>query len=216
MAPMSMPLGDLAGDEDLSAVRAVSADGSLAIRIRAILFPIFAIVAAGSLRRRHRPEMAVANRLNMDVFGRPWFSPPWPARPSNSPRWPLGPGRSCLASGLRSWPGPSPGCSAFRQRPVPPCCSITPAISACRFGAGMGRCRATGGGDPVHGRETFSLGARLLDPHASFLSLWRVPVVAAAMAGLDWWWPWADSFSRPDGRQDVGDVSVLCCFLASD
>ena len=30
----------------------------------------------------------------------------------------------------------------------------------------------------------FSLGARLLDPRARFLSLWRVPVVAAAMAGL--------------------------------
>ena len=38
-------------------------------RILAILFPIFAIVAAGYFYgRRHRPEMAVANRLNMDVF----------------------------------------------------------------------------------------------------------------------------------------------------
>ena len=30
----------------------------------------------------------------------------------------------------------------------------------------------------------FSFGARLLDPHARLLTLWRVPVVAAAIAGL--------------------------------
>jgi hypothetical protein len=41
----------------------------MAIRITAILFPIFAIVAAGYVYgRRHAPEMGVANRLNMDVF----------------------------------------------------------------------------------------------------------------------------------------------------
>ena len=44
-------------------------DGSLTLRLVAILFPIFAIVAAGYFYgRKHKPEMAVANRLNMDVF----------------------------------------------------------------------------------------------------------------------------------------------------
>ena len=39
------------------------------LRITAILFPIFAIVALGYwYGRRHDPEMAVANRLNMDIF----------------------------------------------------------------------------------------------------------------------------------------------------
>ena len=42
---------------------------SLALRLVAILFPIFGIVAAGYFyARHHKPEMAVANRLNMDVF----------------------------------------------------------------------------------------------------------------------------------------------------
>jgi predicted permease len=42
---------------------------SLAFRLVAILFPIFGIVAAGYFyARHHKPEMAVANRLNMDVF----------------------------------------------------------------------------------------------------------------------------------------------------
>ena len=47
----------------------MSADG-LFFRITAILFPILAIVAAGYFYgRRHKPEMAVANRLNMGGFG---------------------------------------------------------------------------------------------------------------------------------------------------
>ena len=42
---------------------------SLSFRLLAILFPIFGIVAAGYFyARKHKPEMAVANRLNMDVF----------------------------------------------------------------------------------------------------------------------------------------------------
>ena len=42
---------------------------SLSFRLLAILFPIFGIVAAGYFYgRKHKPEMAVANRLNMDVF----------------------------------------------------------------------------------------------------------------------------------------------------
>ena len=41
----------------------------IALRIAGILFPIFAIVAAGFLyARRHAPDMGAANRLNMDVF----------------------------------------------------------------------------------------------------------------------------------------------------
>ena len=45
------------------------ADQSLTFRLLAILFPIFGIVAAGFFyARKHKPEMAVANRLNMDVF----------------------------------------------------------------------------------------------------------------------------------------------------
>src|SRR6056297_3139380 len=43
--------------------------GALVGRIIAILFPIVAIVAVGFLYgRRHKPEMSVANRLNMDIF----------------------------------------------------------------------------------------------------------------------------------------------------
>jgi predicted permease len=41
----------------------------LAWQILAIVFPVFAIVAVGYVYgRRHAPEMAVANRVNLDVF----------------------------------------------------------------------------------------------------------------------------------------------------
>ena len=42
---------------------------SLSFRLLAILFPSVGSVAAGYFyARHHKPEMAVANRLNMDVF----------------------------------------------------------------------------------------------------------------------------------------------------
>lgn len=41
----------------------------LLLRIGGILFPVFAITAFGALwGRRHRPDMSVVNRLNVDVF----------------------------------------------------------------------------------------------------------------------------------------------------
>ena len=42
---------------------------SLSFRLLAILFPIFDIVAAGYFYgRKHKPEMAVANRINKAVY----------------------------------------------------------------------------------------------------------------------------------------------------
>ncbi len=39
------------------------------LRVFSVIFPVFAISAIGYLyARRHRPDMAVANRLNMDIF----------------------------------------------------------------------------------------------------------------------------------------------------
>jgi len=41
----------------------------LFLRILGIIFPVFAIAACGSVwGRRHRPDMSVVNRLNMEVF----------------------------------------------------------------------------------------------------------------------------------------------------
>lgn len=42
---------------------------SMLLRVFSVIFPVFAISAIGYLyARRHRPDMAVANRLNMDIF----------------------------------------------------------------------------------------------------------------------------------------------------
>ncbi|KAJ8136435.1 hypothetical protein OY671_010352, partial [Metschnikowia pulcherrima] len=60
--------GEVAADEDLSRYKLVDEQSS-SFRSSAISFPIFGIIAAGYFYgRKHKPEMAVANRLNMDVF----------------------------------------------------------------------------------------------------------------------------------------------------
>lgn len=41
---------------------------STAFRLPGIHFPIFGIVGRLLLARRHKPELAVPNRLNMDAF----------------------------------------------------------------------------------------------------------------------------------------------------
>lgn len=168
----------------------MSADSSLAIRITAILFPIFAIVAAGFFYgRRHRPEMAVANRLNMDVFVPALVFAAMAGKAFELTAFgPLALGALLLllGCGLVAWP-------VARLLGVPAETFVPPMLFNNSGNIGLPLAVLAWGEVAlpaavilfmVENTLHFSLGARLLDPRARFLSLWRVPVVAAAMAGL--------------------------------
>lgn len=81
------------------------------LRIVAIIFPVFAIIAAGYFyARRKQPDMSFANQLNMDIFVPALVLLRWPTRvlicqPIGRWRW----GRSWWFLAPASWPGRWPG-----------------------------------------------------------------------------------------------------------
>ncbi len=165
-------------------------DGSLTLRLVAILFPIFAIVAAGYFYgRKHKPEMAVANRLNMDVFVPALVFAAMAGKSFDLAAYaPLALGGFVVIAtcGLLAWPvsrlvGVAP------KTLVPPmlfnnCGNIGLPLAVLAWGEAALPAAVIlfMVGNTLH----FSLGARLLDPQARLLTLWRVPVVFAAIAGL--------------------------------
>lgn len=167
----------------------MSADG-LFFRITAILFPILAIVAAGYFYgRRHKPEMAVANRLNMDVFVPALVFGAMAGKSFELTAFgPLALGALAvvLGSGLIAWP-------VARLLGVQWRTFVPPMMYNNSGNMGLPLAVLTWGEAAlpaavilfmVENTLHFSLGARMLDPHARLLTLWRVPVVAAAIAGL--------------------------------
>lgn len=167
----------------------MSADG-LFVRISAILFPILAIVAAGYFYgRRHKPEMAVANRLNMDVFVPALVFGAMAGKSFDLAAFgPLATGALAvvLGSGLIAWP-------VARLLGVQWRTFVPPMMFNNSGNIGLPLAVLTWGEASlpaavilfmVENTLHFSLGARMLDPHARLLTLWRVPVVAAAIAGL--------------------------------
>ncbi|HZX32641.1 MAG TPA: AEC family transporter [Rhodocyclaceae bacterium] len=160
------------------------------VRISAILFPILAIVAAGYFYgRRHKPEMAVANRLNMDVFVPALVFGAMAGKSFDLAAFgPLATGALAvvLGSGLIAWP-------VARLLGVQWRTFVPPMMFNNSGNIGLPLAVLTWGEASlpaavilfmVENTLHFSLGARMLDPHARLLTLWRVPVVAAAIAGL--------------------------------
>ncbi|MGE5491352.1 MAG: AEC family transporter [Actinomycetota bacterium] len=160
------------------------------VRITAILFPILAIVAAGYFYgRRHKPEMAVANRLNMDVFVPALVFGAMAGKSFDLAVFgPLATGALAvvLGSGLIAWP-------LARLLGVQWRTFVPPMMFNNSGNIGLPLAVLTWGEASlpaavilfmVENTLHFSLGARMLDPHARLLTLWRVPVVAAAIAGL--------------------------------
>lgn len=159
------------------------------IRIVEILLPIFALIGVGFIYgRRHQPEMAVANRLNMDVFVPALvFSAMASKDFALAEYWRLASAALIvvLLPGLLAWP-------LARWMGVAPRTFVPPMMF--NNTANMGLPLALLAWGPaalppaiilflVENTLHFSLGARLLDPQARLLSLWRVPVIAAALAG---------------------------------
>jgi hypothetical protein len=165
-------------------------DGSLALRLVAILFPIFGIVAAGYFYgRKHKPEMAVANRLNMDVFVPALVFAAMAGKSFDLAAYaPLALGGLIVIAtcGLLAWP-------VSRLVGVAPKTLVPPMLFNNSGNIGLPLAVLAWGEAAlpaavilfmVENTLHFSFGARLLDPHARLLTLWRVPVVFAAIAGL--------------------------------
>ena len=163
---------------------------SLALRLVAILFPIFGIVAAGYFyARQHKPEMAVANRLNMDVFVPALVFAAMAGKSFDLVAFaPLALGGFLvLAScGLLAWP-------IAKLVGIQPKTLVPPMMFNNSGNIGLPLAVLAWGEEAlaaavilfmVENTLHFSFGARLLDPKTRLLTLWRVPVVFAAIAGL--------------------------------
>jgi predicted permease len=165
-------------------------DSSLALRLVAILFPIFGIVAAGFFyARHHRPEMAVANRLNMDVFVPALVFAAMAGKSLELAAYaPLALGGFLVlaACGLLAW-------LVARLLGIPPKTLVPPMLFNNSGNIGLPLAVLAWGDSAlpaavllfmVENTLHFSFGARLLDPTTRLLTLWRVPVLFAAMSGL--------------------------------
>lgn len=163
---------------------------SLSFRLLAILFPIFGIVATGYFYgRRHKPEMAVANRLNMDVFVPAVVFSAMAGKAFDIAAYaPLALGGLLvlLSCGLLTWP-------LARLLKVDSKTLVPPMMFNNSGNIGLPLAVLAWGEAAlpaavilflVENTLHFSLGARLLDPKTRILTLWRVPVVAAAIAGV--------------------------------
>ena len=163
---------------------------SLALRLAAILFPIFGIVAAGYFyARHHKPEMAVANRLNMDVFVPALVFAAMAGKSFDLAAYaPLALGALIIliTCGLLAW-------LLATMTGVQPKTIVPPMMFNNSGNIGLPLAVLAWGEDAlpaavilfmVENTLHFSFGARLLDPGTRLLTLWRVPVVFAAIAGL--------------------------------
>jgi len=163
---------------------------SLSFRLLAILFPIFAIVAAGFFyARKHKPEMAVANRLNMDIFVPALVFAAMAGKSFDLAAYaPLALGGFLLLAtcGLLAWP-------VARLCGIQPKTLVPPMLFNNSGNIGLPLAVLAWGENAlpaavilfmVENTLHFSFGAKLLDPKTRILMLWRIPVVFAALAGL--------------------------------
>lgn len=156
----------------------------------AILFPIFGIVAAGYFYgRKHKPEMAVANRLNMDVFVPALVFAAMAGKSFDLAAYaPLALGGFLILAtcGLIAWPL-ARLCGVQAKTLAPPMMfnnSGNIGLPLAVLAWGEAALPAAVILFMVENTLHFSFGAKLLDPKTRILMLWRIPVVFAAIAGL--------------------------------
>ncbi|MEW6163921.1 MAG: AEC family transporter [Pseudomonadota bacterium] len=160
------------------------------LRIAAIVFPIFAIVLAGYLYgRRHRPDMIAANQVNMDVFVPALVFAALAGKSFQLADYgllALGAAVVVLGAGLVGWPlarllGHAP------KTLVPPMMfknAGNMGLPLLVLAFGDAALPAAVVVFLVENLLHFSLGNWLLDHRARLATLWRVPVLAAGLAGL--------------------------------
>ena len=159
-------------------------------RIAAIVFPIYAVVAAGyAYGRWKKPDMAFANQLNMDIFVPALVFSALASKSfdiaQNIPLL-LGSTVVVLGTGLLAWPV-ARLLGVAGNTFVPPMMfknsgNMGLPLMVLAFGEA-----ALPAAVVLFVTENFlhyALGTWLLDHRARLSNLWRVPVIAAALAGL--------------------------------
>lgn len=159
-------------------------------RIVTILFPLFAIASAGFLYgRRHKPDMTFANRLNMDVFVPALVFAALADKSVQLTEYlPLALGTFTViaGSGLAAWA--MARFSHLQPRTfVPPmmfnnCGNLGLPLTVLAFGESA--LPAAVVMFLVSNLMHFSIGAYMLDHNTRFVTLWRVPLLIAAAAGI--------------------------------
>jgi predicted permease len=162
----------------------------MVLRIVAIVFPVFAIVAAGYFyARRKQPDMAFANQLNMDVFVPALVFAALASKSFDlTAYWSLAVGALVvvLGSGLLTWP------LAWLLK-VDTRTFLPPMMFNNSGNMGLPLMLLAFGEQAlpaavvlffVENLMHYSLGTWMLDHHTRLLNLWRVPVIAASLAGL--------------------------------
>jgi predicted permease len=159
-------------------------------RIAGIVFPIYAVVAVGfAYGRWKKPEMAFANALNMDVFVPALVFAALASKTFDIVHnLPLAVGGVVvvLGSGLLAWP-------LARVMGVPTKTFVPPLMFNNSGNMGLPLMTLAFGDDAlpaavvlffVENTLHYGLGTWMLDHRAKLWRLWRVPVIAAAFAGL--------------------------------
>lgn len=163
-------------------------------RIVAIVFPIFAIIAAGWAYARHRRsrggiDMAFANQLNMDIFVPALV---FAALASKSfdlaayDRLAFGALAVLLGSGVIAW-GLARALGEQPKTFVPPMMFVNAGnmgLPLMLLAFGEAALPAAVVLFFVENTLHYTLGTWLLDHHARLWNLWKVPVIAAALAAL--------------------------------
>lgn len=160
------------------------------LRIIAIIFPIFAIVGVGYFYARYKkPDMAFANQLNMDIFVPALVFAALASKDFDlMANWKLALGGTIivLGSGLLAWP-------VAKLMKVSTNTLLPPMMFNNSGNMGLPLLVLAFGEQAlplavvlffVENVLHYSLGTWMLDHHAKLWNLWRVPVIAAALAGL--------------------------------
>ena len=159
-------------------------------RIAGIVFPIYAIVAVGyGYGRWKKPDMAFANQLNMDIFVPALVFAALASKSfdiaQNIPLL-LGSVAVVLGTGLLAWP-------VARMLGVAGNTFVPPMMFKNSGNMGLPLMVLAFGESALPAAVVlffaenflhYSLGTWLLDHRAKLWNLWRVPVIAAALAGL--------------------------------
>lgn len=159
-------------------------------RLLGVFFPIFAIVGIGFwYGRKHKPEMAAANRINMDIFVPAVVFAAMAGKSFDVQAYvPLALAAFLLLAicGLIAW-GIAHLIGVQAKTLVPPMMfnnSGNIGLPLAMLAWGEAAMPAAVIMFVVENIFHFTVGARLLDPKARVLTLWRMPVVFASFAGL--------------------------------